>query len=125
LALEGFDGIFLYSSGVSIALIVIEVNQVSSVIVLVSLLTFWTVSGEVPYFSTLEACVGGVCSGGCIPLIAVLGAISLVAVIVPLPSKVVASVVSLASVVPLSLSWRSVSIDIHRDRGVVHPVWGV
>ena len=55
----------------------------------------------------------------------ILGAISLIAVVVPLFSEVVASVVPLASVVSLSLSWCSVSIDIHGDRGIVHPSWGI
>ncbi len=35
-------------------------------------------------------------------------------------TKVVTSVVT--SVVPLS--WCSISIDVHRDRSVIHPSWG-
>ena len=54
----------------------------------------------------------------------VLGAISLVAVIVSLSSsEVVPTIVSLAMVVS---SCRSpIPIDIHRDQGIVHPSGGI
>ncbi len=125
MALEGFDGVFLYGIGVVIALIVIEVNQVSGVIILVPLLTFWAVSGKMSYFSTLEACIRGVSGSGSISLVVVLGTVPLIVVVVPLPSEVAALVVSLASIIPLSSSRCSVSIDIHGNRGVVHPAWGI
>ncbi len=125
MALEGFDGVFLYGIGVVIALIVIEVNQVSGAIILVPLLTFWVVSGEMSYFSALEACIRGVSDSGSISLVVVLGTVPLIVVVVPLPSEVAALVVSLASIIPLSSSRCSVSIDIHGNRGVVHPAWGI
>jgi len=55
----------------------------------------------------------------------VLGVISLITVVVSLSSEVVTSIVPLALVVSLSLSWCPVSVDIHRDRGIVHPSWGI
>ena len=62
-------------------------------------------------------------------------AIALVAVVVPLSLEVVATIVSLTPIVSLtlivsltpivslSLSWCSVSVDVHGDWGIVHPSW--
>ncbi len=54
-----------------------------------------------------------------------LGAVALIVVGVSLSSEVIAAVVSLTMVVPLSVVWCSVLVDFHRDWGVVHPLWGI
>ena len=119
--MEEFDGVFLYSLRFWEALAIIEVDEVGRPIVLSSLSVFGAVSGEVPYFSALEAGVRGVSCSGCIALEVVLWSISLVAVGVLSSPEVIASVVP--SIV--SSGWSSVSIYIHGDRGVVHPSRGV
>ena len=79
--------------------------------------TFWTVSGEVPHFSALEAGIRGVPCGGRIALEVALWAVPLVAVRVLSSAEVIASVVS--SVV--SSGRCPVSVYIHGDRSVIHP----
>ena len=92
---------------------------------------FWAVSGIVSFFSTLEAGIRSVSYSGGIYLGVVLVSVALIAVVVPLSAivittiVVVAAIVSLASVVPLSSGRCSVSINVHRDRGVVHPSWSI
>jgi len=119
--LEGFDGIFFSNVGFNEALVVVEVDKISRPVILASLAVLWAVSSEVPYFSALEAGIRQVSRGSCVALEVVLWAIPLVSVGVLSSSEVVASVVS--SVV--SSGRRPVPIDVHRDRGVVHPSRGV
>jgi len=94
-------------------------------VVLIALAAFWAVPGIVPFFSTLEASVQGIpCSGG-IPLRVVLASVALIAVVVSLSAIVIAAIVVLAAVVPLSTGWRPVSVDVHGDWGIVHPLQGI
>jgi len=53
LGLEGFYWIFLNGVGVSVVLIIVEVNEVGHAIVLAA--TLWAVPGEVSYLFTLKA----------------------------------------------------------------------
>jgi len=121
LGLENFYWIFFVDVSVGEGLIVIEVDQVSRSIILVVWAAFWTVSGEVSYFSTLEAGVGRVSGGSGIPLKVILGSVSLVPIGVLPSMEVVASIVS--SVV--SSGRRPISVDVHWDGSVVHPSRGV
>jgi len=123
--LEGFNWVFFNDVGIGITLIVVEIDQVGCPIILITLVAFWAVSGEVSYFSTLEAGVQGIPSGGSVPLRVVLGSVPLIAVRVPLSMEVIALIVSLAMVIPLSVVWCSVLINVHGDRGVIHPSWSV
>ena len=102
-------------------MVVVKVDEIGGTVVLTSLSTFGTVSGEVPYFSTLEAGVRLVSRSGRVALEIALRSISLIAVGVLSSAEVVASVTS--SVV--SSRWCPVPVYVHRDRGVVHPAWGV
>ena len=79
------------------------------------------VSGEVSYFSALEAGVRLVSCGGRVALEVALRAVSLIAVRI-LPSAEV-----IAPVVPsvISSRWCPVPVYVHGDRGVIHPSWGV
>ena len=84
-------------------------------------MTFWAVSGKVSYFSTLETGIRLVVCGGGVSLEIVLWAVSLISVGVLLSPEVVASIIP--SVVPSS--WCPVPVDVHWDRGIVHPLWCV
>jgi len=75
----------------------------------------------VPYFSALKASIRGVPGGGSVSLKVVLQTIPLVAVGVLSSTEVVASVIS--SIVPSG--WRPIPVDVHWDRGVIHPSGGV
>ncbi len=121
MCLKDLDGVFFYGFCFWEALVVVEVDEVGGSIVLASLSAFRAVPSEVSYLSALEAGVGGVPGGGCVALVVILGAVSLVSVRILSSSEVVASVVS--SVVPAS--WSSVPVDVHGDRGVVHPARSV
>ncbi len=121
MCLKDFDGVFFYRLCFQEALVIVEVDKVGGSIVLASLSAFRAVPSEVSYLSALEAGVGRVSGGGCVALVVILGAVSLVSVGILSPSEVVTSVVS--SVVPTS--WSSVPIDVHGDRGVVHPAGSV
>ena len=68
MCLENFDGVFFIGISIDEVLIVVEVNQVGRLVVLAVWATFWTVPGEVSYFSALEAGIGRVSSSGSIPL---------------------------------------------------------
>ena len=117
MGLEGFDRVFLDGFRFGKSLIVIEVDQVGGPVVLTSLSAFGAVSSEVSYFSALEAGVRLVSRGSRVALEVILRAIPLIAIGVLSSAEVIASIIS--SVV--SLSRRSVPIDVHRDRGIVHP----
>jgi len=119
--LEDFDGVFFYGFCFREALVIVEVDKIGGSVILASLSAFRAVPGEVSYLSALEAGIGRVSGGGCIALVVILGAVSLVSVGILSPSEVVTSVVS--SIVPAS--WSSVSIDVHGDRGIVHPAGSV
>ena len=54
----------------------------------------------------------------------VLGVIALIMVGVPLSMEIIAMVVSLTTVVSLSTVC-SISVNVHGDRGIVHPSWGI
>ena len=99
---------------------IVEVDQVGGSVVLASLSAFGAVSSEVSYFSALKTCVGGVSCCSCVGL-EVVRAVSLVSVRVLSSTEVVSSVVS--SVVPSG--WCPVPIQIHWNRGVIHPSRGV
>ena len=58
MGLENFDWVFLIGVIVDKVLIIIEVDQVSRLVVLAVWATFQTVPGKVSYFPTLEAGVG-------------------------------------------------------------------
>jgi len=75
--------------------------------------------------SALEAGVGGVSCCGSIPLRVVLGLVALIVVVVPLSTVVIPAIVVLTMVVPLSVGWRSVPVNIHGDWSVVHPAQGI
>ncbi len=93
MGLEGFDGVFFDGFCFRESLAIVEVDEIGGPVVLASLSTFGTISGEVPYFSTLEASVRLVSRSGHVALEVGLRAISLIAVGV-LPSvEVIASVV--------------------------------
>ncbi len=77
------------------------------------------------YFATLEASVWRVPSSGSISLGVILVLISLVVVRIPLSMEVVAMIVSLTTIVPLSTGWCPVLVNIYRDWGVIHPSWGI
>ena len=95
-------------------------------VVLIVWTAFWAVSGEVSYFTTLEASVRRVPSGGSISLGIVLVLAFLVAVRIPLsPEIVVAVIISLTVVVSLSTVRCPVPVNVHGDWGVVHPSWGI
>ena len=119
--MKGFDRIFLDDFCFGEALVIVEINEVGSLVVLTSLSAFQAVPGEMSYFSALEAGVRGVSCGGCVGLEVVLWAISLVSVRVLPSTEVIPSIVS--SIVPSG--WRPVSVYVHRDRSVVHPLRGV
>ena len=121
MGLEEFNGIFFYCLRFWEALTVVEVDEVGRSVILTSLSAFGTISGEVSYFSALEASIRGVSCGGRIALEVALWAVSLVSVRVLPSTEVVSSIVS--SVV--SPSWRSIPVYIHRDRSVVHPARSV
>ena len=55
MGLENFNGVFFDGVGLGEALVVVEVNEVSRLIILSSLAAFRVVPSEVPYFSALEA----------------------------------------------------------------------
>ncbi len=121
--MKGFDWVFLDDIGVGIVLTIVEVDQVGRLIVLIVWTAFQTVSSIVSYFSTLEAGVQQISGSSGISLKVVLRAIALVAVVVPLSSEVIATVV--ATVVSLSSGWCPVSVNVHGDRGIVHPSWHI
>ena len=88
-------------------------------------MALWAVPGVVPFFSTLEASVGGVSHHGSVSLGVILGLVASIAVVVPLSLVVVSMVVALTVIVLLSTGWRSVPVDVHGDRSVVHPAQGI
>ena len=102
-------------------MVVIKIDEVGGSVVLASLSAFWTISGEMSYFSALETGVRLISCGGHVALEIVLRAVPLIAIGVLPSAEVVASVVS--SVVPSR--WCPVPIYIHRDGGVVHPSGGI
>ena len=119
--MEGFDGVLFHGLGFGEHLVVVEVNEISHSIVLASLATFRAIPSKVSYFSALEACVRRISCGGRITLEVILRAVSLISVGILPSSEVISSVVP--SVV--SPGWCPVSVDIHRDQGVIHPSRGV
>ena len=88
---------------------------------MVVLSALWAVPSKVSYLSALEARVQGVPGSSSVPLKVVLGAIALVAVVVPLSAEVVTMVVSLSAIVSLPSGRCSVLINVHGNWGVVHP----
>src|SRR6266446_1202920 len=52
-----------------------------------------------------------------------LGSVPLIVVVIPLSSEVVTMVIPLAMVV--SSHWCSIAVNIHRDRGIIHPSQGI
>ena len=121
MGLEGLNGVLLDRFYFGESLAIVEVDEVSGLVILTSLSAFRAISGEVSYFSALETGVRLVSRGGRIALEVALRAVSLIAVRVLSSAEVVAPVVP--SVV--SLDRCSVPIYVHRDRGVVHPTWGI
>ncbi len=119
MGLEDFDWVFFIS--VSEVLVVVEVNQVGRSIVLAIWATFWTISGKMPHFSTLEAGIGRVSYSSGVPLEVVLWVVSLISVGVLSSLEVIASVVS--SVV--SSGRRSIPVNIHWNWSVIHPSRGI
>ncbi len=121
MGLESFDWVFFIGASVDEVLIIIEVDQVGHSVVLVVQATFWAVPGKVSYFSTLEAGIGRISSSRSISLEVILGPIPLIPIgVLPSP-EVIASVIPL--VVPSG--WCPVPINVHWNRGVVHPSRGV
>ena len=57
MGLEGFDGVLFDGFHLGESLAIVEVDEIGGSVVLTPLSAFRTVSGEVSYFSTLEACV--------------------------------------------------------------------
>ncbi len=119
--MEEFNGVLFYSLRFWETLAVIEVNEVGCSIVLSSLSVFGTVSGEVSYFSALEAGIQGVSGGGRVALEVILWAVSLVPVRVLLSSEVIPLVIPLV----VSLGWGPVPVYIHGNWGIVHPTGSV
>ncbi len=76
------------------------------------------------FFTALETSVQRVSSSGSIPLEVVLGSVALILAGVSLSSEVIALVVSLAAVISLS-AVHPILVDVHGDRGVVHPSQGI
>ncbi len=119
--MEDFNGIFFYWFCLWEALTIVKIDEVGGPIVLASLSAFRAVPGEMSHFSALETGIRGVSCGGCVALEVILWSVLLVAVGVLSSPEVIASVVS-----PIvSSSWGSVSVYVHGDRGVVHPLRGV
>jgi len=56
--LEGFNGVFFCNFSFGEALVIVEVDEVGGSVVLTSLSAFRAISGEVSYFSALEAGIG-------------------------------------------------------------------
>ena len=119
--MEGFNGVFFKGFHLGESLAIIEVDEISSSVVLTSLSAFRAIPGEVSYFSALETGVRLVCCGSCIALEATLRSVPLIAIGVLPSAEVVASIVS--SVV--SPSRRPVPIYIHGNWSVIHPARGV
>ncbi len=119
--MEGFDGVLFCGFGFGEHLVVVEVNEVGRLIVLASLAAFRAIPSKVSYFSALEACVRRIPCGSRVTLEVVLRAVSLISVGILPSSEVISSIVP--SVV--SSGWCPVSVDIHRDQGVIHPSRGV
>ena len=121
MGLEDFNGIFFDGFSFWESLIVVKVDEVGRSIVLSSLSVFGAVPSEVPYFSALETGIRSISCGSCIALEVVLRAIPLISIGVLPSTEVISSVVP--SVV--SSGRCPVPIYVHRDRGVVHPMWGI
>ena len=121
MGLKGLDGVLFDGFCFRESLAIVEVDEVGGSVVLTSLSAFRAISGEVSYFSALEAGVGRVSSGGCVALEVILWAVSLIAVGILSSTEVVASVVS--SIV--SSRWCPVPVYVHGDRGVIHPARGI
>ena len=119
--MEGFDRVFFDGFHLGESLAVVEVDEIGGSVVLTSLSAFRTVSGEVSYFSALEACVRLVSRGGRVPLEVTLRAVPLIAVGVLLSAEVIASVISSV----ISSCWRSVPVYVHGNWSVVHPSRGI
>ena len=121
MGLEGFNGVLFDRFHLGESLIIIEVDEVGSSIILAPLSAFRAVSSEVSYFSALKTCVQRVSHGGRIALEVVLRAVPLVSIGVLSSAEVISLVVS--SVVPLG--WCPVPIYVHWDWGVVHPAGSI
>jgi len=115
--LEDFNGVFLCNLRFREALTVVEVDEVGGSVVLTALSAFRAVSGEVSYFSALEACIRCISCGGRVALKVVLGAVPLI------PVRVLSSLEVIPSVIPsvVSSGWGPVPVYVHGNRGVVHP----
>ena len=120
MGLEEFNGVFFCSFCFWIALAIVEVDEIGSSVVLAPLSTFRAVSGEVSYFSTLEAGVRCVPCGGRVAL-EVIRTVSLVSIGVLSSAEVISSIVP--PIVPSG--WCSVPVYVHRNWGVIHPSRGI
>ncbi len=121
MSLKGFDGVFFGGVDFEESLTVVEIDEIGRSVVLSALAAFRAVSGEMSYFSALEAGVRRVSCGSRVALEVVLWAVSLISIRVLPSTEVIPLVVS--SVV--SSGWCPVSIYVHWDWGVIHPAGSV
>jgi len=119
--LKGFDGVFFGGVDFEESLTVVEIDEIGRSVVLSALAAFRAVSGEMSYFSALEAGVRRVSCGSRVALEVVLWAVSLISIRVLPSAEVVPSVVS--SVIPSG--WCPIPIYVHGDWGVIHPAGSV